>query len=152
MRRTESKGLLCLREKERERAIRISQIQKNCKKYQNCWTSLPYLDSPWEMHSNEYKHAWYCLVICTIAFERLKMLTKLFYMVKPMTVLLVLSAAWAEKMEELRRWTRIILQQNNTNNKVIDILFWSKLFALYLAWWILIQYMYYRHPFAIIFF
>ena len=30
------------------------------KKWQNSGIWWLYLESPWEMHSNKYKHAWYC--------------------------------------------------------------------------------------------
>ena len=32
---------------------------QNVQKCQNCRISWPYLESPWKMHSNKYKHAWY---------------------------------------------------------------------------------------------
>ena len=35
------------------------QISQNCQKYQNSWIWWLYLEAPWEMHSNKYKHAWY---------------------------------------------------------------------------------------------
>ena len=35
------------------------KFNKFCKKCQNCGISWPYLESPWEIHSTEYKHAWY---------------------------------------------------------------------------------------------
>ena len=36
-----------------------SKISQNCKNYQHFAIWWVYLDSPWEMHSNKYKHAWY---------------------------------------------------------------------------------------------
>ena len=37
----------------------VQKCHKICQKCQDFWTSLLYLESPWEMHSNKYKHAWY---------------------------------------------------------------------------------------------
>ena len=36
-----------------------SKISQNVQKFQNYGTSLLYLESPWKMHSNKYKHPWY---------------------------------------------------------------------------------------------
>ena len=37
----------------------VKQINKFCKKCQNCWISSSYSESAREMHSNKYQHAWY---------------------------------------------------------------------------------------------
>ena len=36
--------------------------QNIIQKYQNVVISWPYLESPWNMHSNKYKHAWFGLI------------------------------------------------------------------------------------------
>ena len=48
----------------RARGTRVQTTCPNCyknclKKCQNCRISLKYLESPWEMHSNKYKHVCY---------------------------------------------------------------------------------------------
>ena len=35
----------------------LSKMSQNVHKFQNYWISTLYLESPWKMHSNKYKHA-----------------------------------------------------------------------------------------------
>ena len=39
-----------------------SKMSQKCQKCQNCGISWQDLESPWEMHWNKYKHAWYWFI------------------------------------------------------------------------------------------
>ena len=63
---------------------------KSSQMSKNYWTSLRYLESPWETHSNKYKHAWYWF-INVWHFVNFESQNDFVWMVKPMAACILHS-------------------------------------------------------------